>query len=316
MEKEEVKITDYEFLKRIYNKSIKARAKIDRLKFNDTNIYQDVVEKLRDEGSSVHTETFTPESANILKKVNLFLESGENIIPSRDLRSLDTRSLKGHKRISEELIKKGVNSYRDITDSIQIRDPFLTIPETFEIATDDRILSVVQDYYGVMPSISFVKIVRNFANKVPRFNSQFYHIDSSSSSILKVLIYLNDINDDYSGHHCYVASSHHEHVKRSLWNVASTYGDFSSNSVVERFGEDSIMKIKGNKGTAIFEDTTGLHRGEKPTVNDRNILIINYCIHEEYTHNYKKDKKSKISRVQYESIDDKKIRVLDLLDIG
>ncbi len=308
------KITDYDFLENNYNQKKSARQALGKIGFCSETKYPELVDKLIEDGVSRFPFLLEDNADMIFKKMDSLLSTGSQVRSGRDLSSFSTTDLDSYKKIPQDLISQGPKFYRNITDNIRIRNPFLAIPEIFEIATDDRIISVVQDYYGVLPAITYVKLVRNFANNIPQFNSQFWHIDTVACKMLKVFIYLNDV-DDLTGPTCFVKSSHKEKIKRHMWKSASTYGDLTDDSVIKKFGKDSIIKNIGKKGSVFFVDTSGIHKALKPVKSDRSVLILNYCIHEEYAFDYQKEEHGYISKEQYESLDHEKKPIANLLKV-
>ena len=70
----------------------------------------------------------------------------------------------------------------------------------------DPFIDIAQQYLGALPTIAFVKLVKNFSNKIYLFDTQYFHIDSTAFKLLKVFIYLNNVNLD-GGPFCYVIQS-------------------------------------------------------------------------------------------------------------
>jgi hypothetical protein len=85
--------------------------------------------------------------------------------------------------------------------------------------------------------------------------------------------------------------------------------------IEEIFGQNNISKLSAKKGDVIIANTNGFHRGIKPISYDRNIIIINYCIHEEYSFNYKKDLKIKIPKKITDSLDNDLKNIFDLCNV-
>lgn len=174
---------------------------------------------------------------------------------------------------------------------------------------DKKILSIANDFFGVAPAFTYLKIVRNFANDADEFDTQHFHIDENSSKILKVFIYLNDV-DENGGPFCYVKKSHKD--KEKYWGIQPRW---SHKEIEEIFGQNNIKKLTAKKGDVIIANTNGFHRGIKPISYDRNIIIINYCIHEEYSFNYKKDLKINVPKKTIDSIDNNLSHIFDLCDV-
>ena len=301
MSVENLKVTDYDFLSKIYSESYKSREAIVSKKYSFDNT--EYISLLEEQGMCIDKGGLPKEILNtIMNKAEVFFESGKNVSAGRDLSGLNDDNLKDfykdydkNKRLDEDLILSGYRNYEHLTDNVQIRNPFINIPEVLDIALNDRLVSIVQDYFGVAPSITYAKLVKNFANQLPNYNTQTYHIDLASTKIVKALIYLNDVGPG-DGPHCYIKGSHNPEISKQIWDSAATfYADDVESTLLDRFNKDFVENaaIYGNLGDVIVEDTTGFHKGEKPVNKHRNILIINYGIHSEYGYNYKVDRKEK-----------------------
>lgn len=103
-------------------------------------------------------------------------------------------------------------------------------------------------------------------------NAQFYHYDCDYKKFLKIFLYLTDV-DIGSGPHTFIPFSHQ---KKKLIHVAAERMD---NKVIDHsykeYGKETFI---GDKGTIIFEDTFGFHKGEIPKSKSRAMLIFEYGI--------------------------------------
>ena len=64
---------------------------------------------------------------------------------------------------------------------------------------------------------------------------------------------------------------------------------------------DDINPIFAKKGDIILANTVALHRGLKPKTQDRNILIVNYGLHQDYTFNNQLDITSRVNSSTFDS---------------
>ena len=103
-------------------------------------------------------------------------------------------------------------------------------------------------------------------------NAQFFHYDADYKKFFKVFIYLNDVGQD-NGPHTFVQKTHkkkklrHSHAER-----------IHDEEIIKFYGEDNIKTFVGKKGTIIFEDTFGFHKGRPPINGSRLALILEYGI--------------------------------------
>ncbi len=117
-------------------------------------------------------------------------------------------------------------------------------------------------YFGFKPSLRYASLwldtpVKNQDAK----ETQLWHRDPDDIFLLKVFIYLNDVNKE-NGPHSFVPESH-----RTPWNGSPRNSNFSASNGID---------IIGKAGTIIIADTNGLHRGLKPEKNHRLLLTLNY----------------------------------------
>lgn len=272
---------------------------------------------LKNDGTLIIKDFFNKkEITNISKKVKESFIASNNISPGRDLSGLTESNavqyFKNCKRLDDSILIKGQDYYRNVTDNVQIVHPLLTIPDIMGIVTDNRILDIAYDYLGACPAISYIKIVRNFANSIPEFDTQYFHIDKHASKMFKVFIYLNDVKKG-GGPHCFMKGSHTEECKKKYWDMSTILpSQTTDEDAINMFGKESLMRLYGNIGDIVIEDTTGWHKAEKPFNNDRDVIIVTYGIGKEYSY-YNQTSFVKINKNQYNSINNKNI--LDFTDV-
>ena len=137
------------------------------------------------------------------------------------------------------------------------------------------------------------------------FDTQSFHFDDNAVNILKVFIYLQDINHISQGPFCYVKKSHQNIEK--YWNekvdlaVPGRAPRWDNNKIEQTFGKENIVPIFANKGDAIIANTVAFHKGIKPTIKDRSLMIINYNIHQDYVNN-KPDALPNIDNKEFDAV--------------
>ena len=128
------------------------------------------------------------------------------------------------------------------------------------------------------------------------FDTQFYHYDENAIKLLKAFVYLNDVTEEEHGPFCYVKKSHF--AAEENWGKSVRYTD---QQVAEMASPDDINPIFAKKGDIILANTVALHRGLKPKTQDRNILIVNYGLHQDYTFNNQLDITSRVNSSTFDS---------------
>ena len=202
-------------------------------------------------------------------------------------------------RIYAELPKNAdMEDARKVTSGIAIDDPFINIPDFFQILSNQNLQGIITGFYESIPLLTFgkAKIGLSEWNRNGT-DTQLWHKDIGSFRILKALIYLNDV-DLCGGPFEYIRNSH-------VQTFPDNGGDlrYDEELLREHFSQEDFMSCTGRAGDIIFCDTSGIHRGKPITRDDRQILILNFCIHEEITPiPYEKIKVKKQDLEQQDSI--------------
>jgi hypothetical protein len=153
-------------------------------------------------------------------------------------------------------------------------DPWL------QIGIDDRVLDVVNSYFGLWSKLTYVDLwyTPPAAPGVERVSSQRWHRDYNDNRLVKIFIYLTDINED-TGPLEYVPGS----------TVGGPYGDvwpwrpLSDNlyppqdEFEQRIPKEARIAFTGPEGTMLFANTSGYHRGGYATgQRPRVMAVYNY----------------------------------------
>lgn len=143
-----------------------------------------------------------------------------------------------------------------------------------KILLKDEILIIGQKYFGSLAFFDHISlsITTNF-NKLPDSNSaQLYHFDLDRPKWLKFLTYVNDV-DFSNGPHCFIKKTHKNNaIPFSLRSKGYVRID-DQNKYIKNLIKNEI-KITGKAGTAIIEDTKGLHKGSVVKKGYRILLNI------------------------------------------
>ena len=130
----------------------------------------------------------------------------------------------------------------------------------------DEILDIVNSYFGMYAKLNTADLWITFLDtqKTKRTNAQNWHRDRDDVKIIKIFLYLNDI-DSNNGATEYIPYSRkkekYDHLaKFSYGNIApwKVYPKIDENKDIDK---NDIVKFTGNKGSLYFVDTTGMHRG-------------------------------------------------------
>ena len=268
-------VPEYSFLKNVYDNVEKKSFPNEYNNFENSKLSQ-----LENEGYCILENCFDKKVLdNIRLKFHKSINNQTNIKLPRDLRFQNEESENVFiPRITDSDFKKGETFYRNFVDNIQLRDPLINMPECLDICLNKNILSIVSNYFESLPFMTYIKIVKNYANSYPVFDTQYYHIDENAYKLLKVFIYLNDVDTDRHGPFCYVKNSYKNVQKH--WGKKARWSDVDINTL---YNKEDILPICAKKGDVIICNTVAFHKGVKPIEKDRNIIIINYGLHQDYT---------------------------------
>jgi len=201
---------------------------------------------------------------------------GEYLQPARDLRQLaGLKDWTRCPRLTAEDMKKGEAWLHSRTNIAQIEQPLLHFPELAFIALHETILDITGAHLGALPLMSFLKMRKSFASTLPLFDTELFHIDGNSRSLLKGMLFLSDI-DAETGPHEFIAGT------QGTTQHLTGYERYPRAEMVRQYGEDRIHSITGKAGDFIIEDTTGFHCAGRPVRGDRSLVIFNYVLHPEY----------------------------------
>jgi ectoine hydroxylase-related dioxygenase (phytanoyl-CoA dioxygenase family) len=132
------------------------------------------------------------------------------------------------------------------------------------------ILSVVNAYFGMYTRLREYNVWRTFVTSVPARESQLWHRDREDRLILKVFVYLDDV-DEGAGPFTYAPGTH---KKGSIQTAPEAFDEKG----VRRSTDEQMAKIvpagqwiqaAGKKGTVIFADTHGYHKGGHARTRER-----------------------------------------------
>lgn len=229
---------------------------------------------------------------DIDSKFNKFLNSGDSLlkVSNDSLRDIGDESPSKF-FLDTYALAQGQNYCRQYTNNMALKDPLISIPEICDIAFSDSFIEIASSYFGVIPALGSLNLRKSFANGLPAFDTQYFHVDPNSIKFLKFFLYLSDV-DEKSGPFTYIKGSHKNKFPGWQRKYRWTY-----NEIINYYDETAIVKLTGKVGDLIIADTNGFHRGEALHRNDRTMLTLDYLIHEEFDGT---SEKFKISLAEFE----------------
>lgn len=130
-------------------------------------------------------------------------------------------------------------------------------------ALQKPILQIANAYFGMYTRLRFYDVWHTFATELPARYSQLWHRDPEDNFVLKVFVYLSDVTDR-TGPFTYAAGTHLKggfcrepaYTRRKGDSKRSDDSQMAKVASPERW-----IKCSGPKGTMIFADTRGYHKG-------------------------------------------------------
>jgi hypothetical protein len=145
-------------------------------------------------------------------------------------------------------------------------------------ALQDPIRQVVNAYYGMYVSLRFCNVWHNFVTQKPPCESQLWHRDPEDRFVIKVFVLMCDV-DAGTGPFTYAAGSHPKgHLARHPAYLHKDGETPRSNDdqMAEVVSRDRWITGIGPRGTIIFADTRGYHKGGLSRERDRILYLCEF----------------------------------------
>ena len=280
-------------------KKIKSQKPIYNIFFNE-NEFIDNISELNSNGFTIIRNFFDKKILkNISDKTDKFISNGQKLEGVRD----NLRELRENKKFferiwlnNEQIKEMSKTKLRNTTNGISIKDPLINNSEIIKVISSVKFIKLLFAYYECIPELTYIKIRKAFANKLPANDTQFFHRDSGSFKLLKAVIYLNDV-DINTGPFTFVKGSTRkfDFPKHKL--------RFKDHEIASHYGKSNIKHLTAKRGDLVLANTTGFHKGLKPKLKDRNVCIANFCVHDELGFSYdkikiKKNKYNNLNHIQ------------------
>ena len=148
----------------------------------------------------------------------------------------------------------------------------------FRVCASRRMLDIANTYIGLWSKLEYVDMWYSVpqAEDAERVASQRWHRDFNDKRLLKAFLYLMDV-DESMGPLEYVPGSTGHGPFASVWPWRPLGDNYPSQAeFAERVPDASVQTFTAPKGTLIFCDTSGFHRGGLTTTNPRVLATVTY----------------------------------------
>ena len=137
-------------------------------------------------------------------------------------------------------------------------------------ALQSPILQIANAYFGMYTRLRYYNVWRTFTTRTEARESQLWHYDREDYYILKLFVYLSDV-DDAAGPFTYAPGTHR---KAGIEGEPEYFLEGgvrrTTDEQMARFiSPEKWMKCTGSKGTIVFADTRGFHKGGLARERDR-----------------------------------------------
>jgi len=133
------------------------------------------------------------------------------------------------------------------------------------------VLQIANAYFGMYTRLRFYNVWHTFATSTPPQDSQLWHRDPEDYYILKMFVYLSDVGED-AGPVTYAAGSHLKVGLPREPSYIKRRGDAKrteDSQMAKVLPSEQWIQVTGPKGTIIFADTRGFHKGGLARERDR-----------------------------------------------
>ena len=184
----------------------------------------------------------------------------------------DRARAEGDPRIKVHAGKEFVVRLHSYDSEVGFDDPW------FRACTSRRMLDVANTYVGLRTKLEYVDLWYSVPQEegARRVASQRWHRDYNDRRLVKAFLYLVDV-DESMGPFEYVPGSTGDGPYADVWKwepLGESYPD--QREFAERFPDATVRTFTGSKGTLIFCDTSGFHRGGLSTTDPRVLATATY----------------------------------------
>jgi hypothetical protein len=193
-------------------------------------------------------------------------------------------------------------NFKDFT--MDFKNPYL------RFVLDPTILAMSNAYLGMYSRFHSVALSETLpvAPGTPAIQSQQWHRDHGNKHYFKIFVYMSDVEDE-DGPFIFVKGSQPGGDLEGLFPQFNLYTEgrrITDNEVFVSVSKEKIFTCTGRKGTVIFADTAGIHKGSYSTRNPRFASIGTY-----YT-DYSLEQKKHRDQIKYPSDYESQIASLPL----
>ncbi len=132
------------------------------------------------------------------------------------------------------------------------------------------ILEIANAYFGMYTRLRFYNVWHTLTTDTGARESQLWHRDREDHFILKLFVYFSDI-DEGAGPLTYAPGTHRKGAapRDPEFFIENGVRRTTDEQMAEIVPQDEWIKAIGSKGTILFADTAGFHKGGLARTSDR-----------------------------------------------
>lgn len=166
-----------------------------------------------------------------------------------------------------------------VIDLLALGEPLAPDSPLVRLAADPAVIRVAAGYFGVMPRLRFVNVWRSFRTASAPRRAQLWHQDPEDRHILKVFVYLDDV-DEGAGPLHYATGTNRKRLLRRYPRETRFEHDRGHRSTDTQMDaalpRERWTVATGPKGTIAFVDTAGFHKGGEARDRERLVFTAMY----------------------------------------
>jgi hypothetical protein len=138
-------------------------------------------------------------------------------------------------------------------------------------ALQNSLLDVANAYLKMYAKLRYYNVWKTFATPDKPRESQLWHYDREDRYILKVFVYLKDVEDG-AGPFTYAPKTHRKgslHGREPEFFMENGVRRTTDQQMAAIVPKENWLKATGKKGTIVFADTRGFHKGGEAKTDDR-----------------------------------------------
>jgi hypothetical protein len=175
-------------------------------------------------------------------------------------------------------IQSGSSNYtkKDYMIHLVPKDELYTAQNALlRLALDKKLLEIVSLYLGMWPRLHAIGAWLNFPTTEEAKQSQLWHRDPEDFRLIKVFIYLRDVDAD-CGPFSYIPKTQPFGLRAGTDPKHSHPKRITDDEMQGAVSSQDWIACTGPAGTMILADTVGFHRGGKPKVGNRILIAFTY----------------------------------------